>query len=101
MTSPEGERYHGWWRVLAVDPPRTLDVEDGFADAEGRPDPSMPTGTMRFEVSDLGSGRARLTVLSTFPSVEAMEQLIAMGQEEGMRAAAGQIDDLLLELATG
>lgn len=32
MTSPEGEKYHGWWEVLAVDPPRRLEVRDGFAD---------------------------------------------------------------------
>ena len=33
MTSPEGERYHGGWRVLAVEPDAHLQVEDFFADA--------------------------------------------------------------------
>jgi ABC-type glycerol-3-phosphate transport system substrate-binding protein len=31
MTSPEGEKYYGWWKVTAVDPPRTFAFEDGFA----------------------------------------------------------------------
>jgi uncharacterized protein YndB with AHSA1/START domain len=29
MTSPEGEKYHGWWEVLAVDPPQRLEVRNG------------------------------------------------------------------------
>lgn len=36
-----------------------------------------------------------MTIETTFPSAEAMERLAAMGMEEGMRLALGQIDDLL------
>jgi len=32
MTSPEGDRYHGGWRVLRAEPPGHLEVEDYFAD---------------------------------------------------------------------
>src|SRR4051794_23455075 len=32
MTSPEGEKHHGWWRVLRVQAPSALGVEDGFGD---------------------------------------------------------------------
>ncbi|WP_346270760.1 hypothetical protein [Pseudonocardia sp.] len=39
--------------------------------------------------------RRRAPPPPTFPSLEAMEQLIAMGMEEGMAAAVGQIDQLL------
>jgi len=54
---------------------------------------------MRFEVSELSGGSTRLTIRSTFASVEAMEQLVEMGQEEGMRAAVGQLDALVSEMA--
>ena len=37
MTSPEGEQYHGWWKVVAVDEPHRLELEDGFADTDGQP----------------------------------------------------------------
>ena len=40
--------------------------------------------------------RARL-IESLFPSAEAMEQILAMGQEEGMTLALGQIDAILAE----
>jgi len=34
-------------------------------------------------------------VTTVFPTAQAMEQLIAMGMEEGVAAAMGQIDGLL------
>ena len=40
---------------------------------------------------------ARMTCVTTFPSVQAMEELAKMGMEEGMRSALGQLDGLLAE----
>jgi uncharacterized protein YndB with AHSA1/START domain len=94
MTSPEGERYHGWWRVRTVEPPHTLEVQDGFADDDGVELPDMPTNVMRIELEAL-DGATRMTIHSTFPTLEAMEQTLSMGAEEGMKAALGQIDALL------
>jgi uncharacterized protein YndB with AHSA1/START domain len=94
MTGPEGDTPHGWWRVLAVDAPRSLELEDGFADADGRPDLSMPTTLMRVTLEADGD-RTRMVVVSTFASAEAMEQLVAMGMVEGIREAAGQIPAIL------
>lgn len=37
----------------------------------------------------------QMTIHSTFRTFEAMEQTLAMGAEEGMTLALGQIDDLL------
>jgi DNA-binding transcriptional ArsR family regulator len=39
--------------------------------------------------------KTRLTVVTTFPSLEAMQQLVAMGMEEGVGAATSQIDGIL------
>jgi Fe2+ transport system protein FeoA len=36
-----------------------------------------------------------MEITSSFPSLEAMERLMAMGMDEGMREAVGQVDDLL------
>ena len=38
-----------------------------------------------------------MSIESHFPSTEAMEQLLAMGMEEGMKQAVGQIDAILAE----
>jgi uncharacterized protein YndB with AHSA1/START domain len=94
MTSPDGEKFHGWWKILEVAPPRLLVLQDGFADDSGEPAEGMPTTHMRMEITDR-TGGVTMTMTSTFPSLAAMEQLIAMGMEEGLRAAMGQIDGVL------
>lgn len=94
MTGPDGDRPRGWWRVLALDPPHHLQVEDGFADADWNPDPDMPSMIMHFGLEER-SGGTRMTTVTTFPSREAMESLLAMGMEDGIRAAAGQMDRIL------
>jgi hypothetical protein len=38
-----------------------------------------------------------MAVQSTFASAEAMERMLAMGMEEGMKQALGQIDAILAE----
>ena len=94
MTAPDGELYHGWWRVREVDPPNALEVQDGFANDDGEPNPDLPVNIMRIDLEAMGAV-TQMTIRSTFPTLEAMEQTLAMGAEEGMRQALGQIDDLL------
>ncbi len=98
MTSPEGDRYHGWWEVLAVDPPRRLEVEDGFADDAGEPNDDLPVGRMVVTLEERDR-KTEMVITSHFPTLEAMEQVLAMGQEEGMVQAIGQIEGILA--ATG
>lgn len=96
MTGPEGDQPRGWWRVVAVDAPRRLEFEDGFADDDGNPNPEMPSMVIRVSLSEQPGGATLMTVETVFPSLEDMEQILAMGAEEGMIAAVEQIDDLLL-----
>lgn len=95
MTGPDGERAHGWWRFRAVEPPRALEFEDGFAGADGTPDESMPTVLGRVELTE-DDGRTRMVITTRFPSAEAMAQMVAMGMPEGMTQAVGQIEGLLV-----
>ena len=99
-TGPEGDRHHGWWHVRAVDPPHTLEFEDGFADAAGQPRPDLPTGLIRVVLSELAGGRTQMVVTTSWASGEAMAQILAMGTDAGMTAAVNQIDGLLLRSAT-
>ncbi len=95
MTGPEGEKYPGWWEVTAVDAPRSLDFQDGFADDGGTPDPNMPVTTTHVEIVDAGNGSSRMTLVSKSGSLEAMQKLLDMGMVEGFTTAVAQIDDLL------
>jgi uncharacterized protein YndB with AHSA1/START domain len=93
MTSPEGEKHYGWWEVIAVDAPTRLEVKDGFADDTGKPKDDL-VGRMVVTLNERDS-KTVMDITSYFPSAEVMEQLLAMGQEEGMVQALGQIEGIL------
>lgn len=99
MTGPEDEKAGGYWDVLEVEAPRRFVVDDGFADDAGQPNPDLPITRMALELTERAGGGTLMTVESTFASTEAMQQVLAMGMEEGMREAMGQIDDLLADAA--
>ncbi len=98
MTGPGGDQPHGWWEILEADPPRTLVFRDGFANDDGTPNPAMPVTTVNMTIADIGGGRTRMSIATLFPSAEAMEKLVAMGMEEGLTEALGQIDAILVEV---
>jgi len=95
MTGPDGMKSSGYWDVLEVEAPHRFVVEDGFADDAGQPNRDMPTTRMDLRLVARPDGGTTMTVVSTFPSTEAMQQMIEMGMEEGMREAMGQIDAVL------
>ncbi|WP_217922092.1 SRPBCC family protein [Miltoncostaea oceani] len=97
MTGPDGDRFHGGWRVLGAEPPHRLEVRDFFADDDGGENHDMPAATMVVAIEDAGSGATRMTINSTWDSAAEMEKVLAMGMEEGIREALGQIDALLAE----
>jgi uncharacterized protein YndB with AHSA1/START domain len=97
MTGPEGDQPRGYWKVLEVEPPHRLVYLDGFANADGTPNDELPTSTGQVTIENIGDGRTRMTIETLFPSAQAMEQTLAMGVEEGLKEAIGQIDAILAE----
>jgi len=95
MTGPEGDKHHGWWKVSAVDAPRSLTFDDGFGDDASRPDPAFPVTSIRVTLETEGPAGTVMRIVSTYPTSEAFEQLLAMGMAEGMQEALGQIPALL------
>ncbi|MET1089169.1 MAG: SRPBCC domain-containing protein [Arthrobacter sp.] len=98
MTGPDGDKARGYWRFTAIEPPRKLEFDEGFADDNGAPNDEFGIAHATVNLEDLG-GRTRMTIRSTFESEEQMEQLAQMGMEEGMKEAVGQIDAILAEHA--
>jgi len=96
MTGPDGTVSRGWWRYLAVDPLRTIEVEDGFANEAGEPNLDMPSMRMIFAFTSTPTG-SRFESTTYFNSLDEMEKLVEMGMLEGMRSAMGQIDGVLAE----
>jgi uncharacterized protein YndB with AHSA1/START domain len=94
MTSPEGEKFAGYWQVTAVDEPRSFSFDDGFADQDFNPNPALPVShnVYSFTAHD---GGTRATYVGTYESAEALQKVLDMGMVEGATAAIAQIDDLL------
>src|SRR5512139_3053330 len=67
MTGPDGAQSSGWWRFLAIERPRLIEIEDGFADADVLPDAGMPTMRMTntFETSVSGARFQGVTRLAS------------------------------------
>jgi uncharacterized protein YndB with AHSA1/START domain len=101
MTGPEGDQPRGYWEIVEADAPRLLVFRDGFANADGTPNSDMPVNRIDVTITELGGGRTRMSIASLYPDVAAMEQQLAMGMEEGLTQAVGQIDAILAEDSVG
>jgi uncharacterized protein YndB with AHSA1/START domain len=95
MTSPEGERFAGFWDITETNEPKGFSFEDGFADLEFNPTPDMPVGKNVFTFAEHDGG-TRATYVCTNATAEAFQQVLDMGMAEGMTSALNQIDELLL-----
>ena len=96
MTGPDGTKARGWWRFVALEEPRFLEVEDGFSDDSGQPNDDMPRIGMRVELEPSDTG-TRMTVTSRCATSDQMQRLVSMGMLEGFTQATGQLDALLAE----
>ncbi|MFN2537568.1 MAG: SRPBCC domain-containing protein [Mycobacteriales bacterium] len=94
MTSPEGDKHHGWWLVQSVEPPRSLEFQDGFADDSGAPNPDLPVTQTHVTLEPDGAG-TRMVLATTYATLADLEQVEAMGMIEGISAALDQIPDIL------
>jgi len=97
MTGPEGDQPGGYWDIVEVEPPRRILLRDSACAADGTPNMDLPTNTIRVGIEEITPGRTRMLIEIEFPSIEAMEKTIAMGTDEGLRQAVGQVDAILAQ----
>lgn len=98
MSGPAGETPRGWWRMHVVDKPNRIEFANGFAAEDGEPVPGVEPAS-EYVIFELTATGTRMTVVTNFTGTEQMEKLLAMGMQEGMALAIGQIDALLREFA--
>ena len=97
MTGPEGDQPRGWWEIVEINPPRRLALRDGFANDDGTPSDGFGVSALEVDIESIDDRRTRMTMSSRFASREDMEQVLALGMEEGLTQAVGQIDAILAE----
>jgi uncharacterized protein YndB with AHSA1/START domain len=99
MTGPDGELSRGWWLVTAVDPPRSLEFTDGWANADGTPNTERPTTAVQMRLTE-HSGVTQMELRFVFESREHMDELERWGAFEVFPQSVGQMDALLQPVAS-
>jgi uncharacterized protein YndB with AHSA1/START domain len=94
-----GEASRGWWRVTAVDPPRSLEFTDGWAERDGTPNADAPTSTVRVRLSEQ-AGVTRMELRFVFESREHMDRLERGGAFAVFPQSVGQMDAVLSDQET-
>ncbi len=84
--------------MVEVDAPTRLVVEDAIVEDDGTPSDGNSMTRMEIDIEAAGD-TTRMILTTHFDSLEGMEQAIAMGVVEGMKAWMSQIDALLAEVA--
>jgi len=97
MIGPAGDRHRGYWEILEVEAPRRLVFGDTHANAGGTPNTDMQLATTLVTIEEVGVGRTRMSIESSFPSADAMEWVLATGTDVGRTQAVGQMDAILTE----
>lgn len=94
MVGPENEEH--WARVdyLKITPEQYFSAYDGFCDAEGNPNPSMPRN--KWENTFINQGNeTTVHVLLTFDKLEDLEKIVEMGFKEGFTAGLENLDQYI------
>ena len=96
MTGPGGDVSPGYWEWVAVDELKSFEVRDGFGEV---PTKGEGIGRMVFAFEATATG-SRVTTTTYFNTAADLQKLLAMGMEEGMTLAMGQMDPVLADLAS-
>jgi uncharacterized protein YndB with AHSA1/START domain len=94
MTTPDGEKMNGWWKVVEVEEPKRLRIEDGLDDDGNFNEEMKGPGGMVVTFSE-ADGRTTMILEFFHGSREDLEQMIENGFEQGMQEAIAQIDPIL------
>jgi uncharacterized protein YndB with AHSA1/START domain len=97
LTGPRGEKSSGSWEFLSIDAPHSFEVLDSFVDDEGKPLEGFAPMRMKLSFAPTAEG-TRMIGESHFDSVEALNQVVAMGVIEGTKMAMAQLDAVLQDL---
>ena len=98
MTGPTGDEAHGFWDIIEADPPHRLVYVDGFANNDGTPERRVPAQRgPRDHRADRRPAARGCRSRATSRAPRPWSRSSAMGMEEGLTEAVGQIDAILAE----
>ncbi len=100
MLDPSGKEYWGRLDYQTIKPINGYTAFDGFCDASGALSPDLPRARWNVSFFERGT-RTLVENVVSYPSAEAIQQVIDMGMKEGMTSTLERLDELLLKLTKG
>jgi uncharacterized protein YndB with AHSA1/START domain len=95
MVGAESERHDSTWEVITADPPGHLELRDADVDENGIPNDGNSMTALIITINARSGGGAVMAIRTHFDSQAGMEQVLAMGFEEGMRSLFSRIEAVL------
>jgi uncharacterized protein YndB with AHSA1/START domain len=94
MVSPENQKHWGRMDYKAIDPQKSIQIEDSFCDENGNPTPSLPVsrGSLVFTKTENGT---KVEFKMTYEKEEDVQKMIEMGFEQGISICLDQLEVLL------
>lgn len=98
MIDPTGPEYWGRMDYKKISPIDNYTALDGFCDASGALNPDLPRAEWDVTFTEHGA-RTLVHTVVTYPSAEAIQQVIDMGMKDGMTSTLERLDELLVVLS--
>lgn len=100
MNGPDGEKMWGRMEYREINAPASFQAEDYFCDENGNKAAEMPTSTFEMKLTE-EAGRTTQVVIATYPTAEAMKQILEMGLREGFSGSMENLEALVAGTAAG
>lgn len=95
MEAPDGARHYCFADYKQVLPVSTLSWQDGFSDATGVQDSTMPSTLWHTDFTELAEGGSQTRSVLQYKDVEAMNTVIMMGFQQGLSMAFDNLDEVV------
>jgi uncharacterized protein YndB with AHSA1/START domain len=94
MVSPENQKHWGRMNYLAIEPHRSILIEDAFCDEHGVVNPALPVSRGSIVFTPTGQG-TRVQFMMTYQEESQLQQIVDMGFEQGITTCFDQLDAVL------
>jgi len=98
MIDPQGPEYWARTDYTKITPIDGYEALDAFTDEHGTINTDLPRAEWVVTFTPVGSDKTLVQTVVTYKSLEALETVLSMGMEEGMKSTLDRLGDLLLIL---
>lgn len=94
MVGPENQTHWARMNYLAIEPMKSIEVEDEFCDENGKLNTELPVSKGRIDFTKTGNG-TKVDFEMTYPAEADLQKIVDMGFEQGISICYDQLDQLL------